>query len=336
MGWKLPFAHHGLLVAGIAAALGIATSSTEAQPAGAPADAPERDRVTRAEAAFRRAGAAFDAGDLQTALTEYRESYALWPRPRTLLNLGVVLRQLGRPAEAANLLAEYVDVEPADSSKVAAARKTLATLDRELARVSISARGDGELTLDGKALDPEVLRRPVRVTPGRHRISQGDDVQEISVKAGDDTTVEVGGAEPSEATDSDGAAVAVPARATPATPAAAAAVRRASPRRLYLWTGGFTVLAGAATGGLAYRFLQQQEELDDILASPRDYELSEAEDARDRAQRGALLTNVGIGVTAAAAVATVVLFVLHDGEGAPPVVTSAGPGHVTLSLAGHW
>jgi tetratricopeptide (TPR) repeat protein len=315
--------------------------------------AAEADRVARAEAAFKRAGAAFDAGKLETALANYQESYALWPRPRTLLNLGVVLRRLGRVAEAANLLAEYIEHEAADAARVEAARKTLAELDAEVGRLQITALGEGPVELDGELVEAPRLARPLRVTSGRHRLSQDGDSLELAIAKGQEMTLEIGRPR--------AAAPPPPPPAPPVTAAPVVTARAApgQPTRFYLWTGVATVLAGGATGLFALRLRGQQEDLDEILENPAMHEYGAAIRARDRTDRTALYTNVGLGVTAAGLVATGVLFFLHDGgdgdgdddgggDGAEqrrsarrlaprvtPSVSTDGDG-ATLSLSGRW
>lgn len=293
------------------ACLGLALSLPQvAQAQGKPRrpSSAEADRVARAEAAFKRAGAAFDAGKLEMALANYQESYALWPRPRTLLNLGVVLRKLGRVAEAANLLSEYIEHEAADAERVDAVKRTLAEIDAEVGRLQITALGSGPVELDGKPLELERLARPVRVEVGRHRLSQDADTVEIAISRGQDLPIEIGRARP---------AVEKPPAPPPVVTVAPPVVvkqptSRERPRRWYLWSGVATVLAAGGTGYLAVRLSSQQSELDDILANPSMHDYAEAVDARDRADRTALYTNVGLGVTAAGVVLTGVLFFLYD------------------------
>lgn len=306
----------------------------------------EADRVARAEAAFKRAGAAFDAGKLDTALANYQESYALWPRPRTLLNLGVVLRKLGRVAEAANLYAEYIEHEAADAARVDAAKKSLAELDAEVGILRITTVGEGAVELDGKVLEAAQLARPVRVEAGRHTLIQDGNSVEISVSRGQELPVEVGRPAPPPTPEEP------PPPPAPAVKLEAKAKPTSRPTRFYLWTGAATVLAGGATGFFALRLRSQQSELDDILANPGMHEYTAAVEARDRAEQTALFTNIGIGVTAAGLVATGVLFFLYDdgpaereeersarGRSAPsllPSVATSGRGDLTLSFSGAW
>jgi tetratricopeptide (TPR) repeat protein len=317
-------------LAALSCALWSCTVLAQSRP---PASAGKDERIARAEAAFRRAGVAFDAGELEAALANYQESYALWPRPRTLLNLGVVLRKLGRGAEAANLLAEYVDSETADPTRLDAVRKALAELDAELGRLVIQAVGDGDVLIDGQLIERARLDRPVRVTPGRHRITQDRDSFEISVPAGKEQEVAVGRVVPPDPPKQAEGPVAV----TPDPIVIARPSPRTSRPRFYLWTAGATVVAGGITVFFAERLRDQQRELDAIIAAPQLHEYAEAIAARDRARRTALFTNVGIGVTAAGAIATAALFLLYDPRDGPQAAVSVSDDRgVVLAVSGSW
>jgi tetratricopeptide (TPR) repeat protein len=311
------------------------------------------NRAARAEAAFKRAGRAFDSGDLSTALAQYQESYALWPRPRTLLNLGVVLRKLGRAADAANLFAEYLDSDAADPERVAAVQKNLEELDRGLARLTVAAAGTGDVLVDGKPVDPGALHRALRVAAGSHRVSQDGSEVAVTVAAGESLTVTV--PEPSR-----------PAREAPpklpAEPPAqptissahlgtkAARDPRDPPTRYYLWAGGATLVSAGVTAFLAVKLRSQQRALDDILAAPQQHDYAEAVAARDRASTAATRANVGLAVTGVGALATVVMFFLYDREPAkerpaaqaargrarPRLLLNAGDADLSLVLRGGW
>ncbi|MBK7536184.1 MAG: tetratricopeptide repeat protein [Myxococcales bacterium] len=309
-------------------ALGMRLALAQPAPRGS-----DQERIARAEAAFRKGVAAFDSGTLEKALAHYRESYALWPRARTLLNLGLVTRKLGRLAEAANFFAQYLEDDAADPARLGAVKKALSELDLELGKLILTAAGEGEVILDGLVVPAEELVRPLRVLPGPHRLQQGAAEVEVQVTRGQELAVTVGKVapvEPPPPPPPDPGAVVDP------TPAPAPAPRSSSAPRYYLWTAVPTVLAGGATLYFGLRYRSQQAELDEILAEPTMHDYADAVRARDRAQTSALFTNLGLGLTGAGVVATAVLFVLRPGgQGPHPAVTLA-PGGASLTLAGSW
>lgn len=317
-----------LAVCAAAGGLVVAPVTSFAQPAPKQGDA---DRVARAEAAFKKGVAAFDAGSLDKALAHYRESYALWPRARTLLNLGLVSRKLGRAAEAANFFAQYLEDDAVDEARVPAVQKALAELDVELGRLRVTAGGQGEVTLDGQVLAEAELARPLRVTPGAHRLSQG----------GVDTEVEVGPNQEVEVTA--GLQVAPqPQEPVPVPPAPEVEIQRPTvaeapspPRRWYLWTAVPTVLAGGSALVFGLRHRSQQADLDDILAHPDQHDYADAVAARDRAQTSALYTNLSLGVFGVGAVATATLFLLHPKSSSRPSVALTSDG-ASVGWATSW
>lgn len=304
-----------------------------AQPTDARAD---EDRIARAEAAFKKGVAAFDAGSLDKALAYYRESYAMWPRARTLLNLGLVTRRLGRPAEAANLFAQYLDDDAADEARVPAVRKALSELDQEVGRLVVTSVGEtasAEVLLDGVVVASTELGRPYRVLPGAHRLQQGAFEIEVEVERGQEVPVELGKREAIAAPTAPGPAEAPPPPVTiedePTPPASGG-------RRWYLWAAVPTALAGGATVYFALRHRSDKAELDDILAEPTMHDYTDAVDARDRAKRTALYTNLGLAATGVGVVATGVLFLLRPRHESPRPSLSLAPGHAALAVSGTW
>ena len=318
----------GLCTSVVLAAWPMRGGLVQAQPEAGRSD---QERIARAEAAFRKGVAAFDAGSLEKALAHYRESYALWPRARTLLNLGLVTRKLGRLAEAANFFAQYLDDDAADAARVPAVRKALGELDLELGRLTITLAGEGELTVDGLVVAEAELARPLRVVPGPHRLQQDAIQEEVEVTKGQELAVTVGKREVKPPPPP-------PPRPEPAAPTVEVRQRApvATPRRWYLWTAVPTVLAGGATLYFGLRYRSQQAELDDILAQPTLHDYSEAVAARDRAQTSALYTNLGLGVTGLGLAATGVLFLLRPRPEPATPTLSLVPGVGSLAITGAW
>lgn len=316
------------LAACLAVGLVVAPAASSAQPAAKQGDA---DRVARAEAAFKKGVAAFDAGALEKALAHYRESYALWPRARTLLNLGLVSRKLGRNAEAANFFAQYLEDDAVDEARVPAVQKALAELDAELGRLRITAAGAGEVLLDGQVLAETELVRPLRVVPGAHRISQGGVETEIEVGVQEEASVTAGQAEVPRPP--------APPPAPPPSPevkaVAADPTDTRQPRRWYLWAAVPTVLAGGSALVFGLRHRSQQAELDDILAHPDQHDYADAVAVRDRAQSSALYTNLSLGVLGVGVVATATLFFLRPKATSQPTMALNSEG-ASVGWAASW
>ena len=121
----------------------------------------------------------------------------------------------------------------------------------------------------------------------------------------------------------------MPAAPFPAeeTRQATAAQPQGSGPLLWTWVaGGATVAFGAATVVFALLTQDKVDAFDDVkFADP-----VQAASLRDDGQTYQLLTNVGVGVTAAAAVGTVVLYFVESSE--PPqekkIEALVGPGSV--------
>lgn len=285
---------------------------------------PDADRVKRAETAFKRGSSAFDSGDVQRALAEFRESFALWPRPRTLLNIAVSLKKLGRLAEAANLLAEYLAHPAAESDRLDPVKKTLASLDKDLARIVIAGDDRSGVEIDGQPISADDLVRPFRVAPGKHVVSRNGTITPYELAR--DQTVEVPLARAT--TTPVPRPVVIPPPRTPAT----RTTTTVSTSSAYLWAGGATVVAAGVTTYLGLRFRSAQTDLDDALASPSNFEYAEAVRRKDRARDAALLANIGLGVTAAGVVTTAVLFAVRKTERQTSVTVTSTSHSIGLVL----
>lgn len=77
--------------------------------------------------------------DYLGALAVFRDAYQRFPSVKLLLNIGTTLKLLGRNAEAANAYQRYLDDPEADPARVSEVGDVLATLDRVLGRVSLTA-----------------------------------------------------------------------------------------------------------------------------------------------------------------------------------------------------
>jgi hypothetical protein len=153
--------------AGLSAAVSAATLLSLASPAAA-----EQDADARARTLFEEGTRLVDAGDLAGALNRYRAAYDVVPRAMLLRNIGAVLVELDRRAEAANAFAEYLaqaDVEP---EWIAEVERVLGKLDMSLGRLRLRVEGAPvSVRLDGVPVGASPLERLVRVDPGTHLVA---------------------------------------------------------------------------------------------------------------------------------------------------------------------
>jgi hypothetical protein len=107
------------------------------------------------------------------------------------MNAAFCLRALGRADEAYEMYAELLDgfASRLRAEQIAAIERTMAELEKQLGRLTISTDLDAKILVDGRDRGVAPLGAPIRVRPGRHAI--------LIVKEGYrvfDKTVEVGAA----------------------------------------------------------------------------------------------------------------------------------------------
>ncbi len=154
-----------------------ATAHAAPPSAPAPAPAPSTAATERAgeEASnhFKRGLQLFDDGEYTLALVEFERAYQLAPNYRALYNIALVDMQLGRYADAARTLEQYLHdggdgVVPARRAEVT---KTLGQLKLRTATIDVTMNVSGaEVSLDGKPIDPARLRGPMVIDAGEHTL----------------------------------------------------------------------------------------------------------------------------------------------------------------------
>jgi hypothetical protein len=137
----------------------------------------------KARAMFAEGNRRLDAGDFAGALEQYRSAYALYPNVKILMNIGTMLRQLGRNAEAANAYSAYLRDQEADPARKAEVAKLLGELDHRVAILSLRVRDSGtQVLIDGQSVGKPGRTIAVRVEPGTHTIvGQRDGEEPVKV-----------------------------------------------------------------------------------------------------------------------------------------------------------
>jgi tetratricopeptide (TPR) repeat protein len=174
---------------------GAAATTTAAQPA-------QPDEATRTAATehFRRGKEAFDAGNWETALTEFRAANELLPGARALHYIGQCLRSLNRQVEALQAFRQYVELyptaaNPREEQSLAEVRNWIDELEELIGSVQVDVAVSGATVLvDGQVVGNAPLGHPVELVAGQHAFraeAEGYRPAEatVTVAAGQQTTV---------------------------------------------------------------------------------------------------------------------------------------------------
>lgn len=251
---------------------------------------------------FQRGRGAYETGDFEGAVEAWEAAYELDPRPLLKFNLAQAYERLGRLQESLDAYESFLAAAPSDAEDVPAARLRAAALQQRLARTGILLRGGPEgaaVIIDGT--ERARLPRPdaITVPPGSYRVqivAEGYAPFEsvIAVAPGAQVDVEVTmrplDDEPVEASGGGGVSTIGIAIAA---------------------GGGALIVGGAVTGILA-------------LGAAGDATTSEDSDA-DRARTLGLVTDILLGVGAAAAITGVVLMFVLGGDDDQPRATTVAP-----------
>jgi hypothetical protein len=115
--------------AALAAALAFAPS---------PARADDETAKNEARALLQGGNKLLEKGDRGGALALFTSAYAKFPSPLILINIGTTLRELDRPAEAANAYARFVAAPGEFTDRLPRIKKLLAELDRTLGQIVLT------------------------------------------------------------------------------------------------------------------------------------------------------------------------------------------------------
>lgn len=135
--------------------------------------AQSEDERARARSLFEQGIESAHSGDHAAAVEAFAESYALFPHPGTLMNLGLYQDGQGLLVEAhlsfTELLNRFGSVLSDEARE--RARERLRHLEERLSLVEVEVTSDGaQVSVDGDAVGTTPLERPLVLVPGTHEL----------------------------------------------------------------------------------------------------------------------------------------------------------------------
>ncbi|MFO0547506.1 MAG: tetratricopeptide repeat protein [Polyangiaceae bacterium] len=290
----------------------------------APASSDDASKHYRAGVDF------YKAHDFAAALTEFKRAYELSPNFKVLFNLGQASQELNDYASALTAFRRYLaeggtGIEKNRRKEV---EGYIAALELKVAEVTFELNVEGaELTIDDAPIGTAPLSQAVLVNPGRRKFGatkEGYDpvYRQQEVVGRDQVVIKLELVKKGQ-----------PVIVTPPPPVVKEEPAR--PIAIGVWAmlgaTGAVGIGTAIVGGLA---VSARSDLDDALATvPGDR--TAITDAQDKTRTLALATDVLIGVTAAAAAATVVWLVVDRVMGGPSDTSApANSGRVRVTPFG--
>ena len=129
------------------------------------------DDKTEAQKLFTQGNQAAGDGDYLTALDRFQAAYRIYKSPKILLNIGTMLRHLGRNVEAAAVYEAYEKDPGADPARVRDLQRIVGEIGAVVGRVRVQVnRPDVTVRLDGHELAGFVNGAVMRVEPGEHTL----------------------------------------------------------------------------------------------------------------------------------------------------------------------
>jgi tetratricopeptide (TPR) repeat protein len=308
-----------LIVSGLLL-LGGAGASAQAE-----ASAPS-DEVDRARGHFKRGVELYRDGDAGAALMEFKRAFEAAPNYRLLYNLGQVSQELREYPAAREYFERYL---AEGGAEIDAARKqevdsALVKIGGRIGSLELTTNlGGVELHVDDAVVGRSPLAAPVEVSAGSHRVSAHAEgrapvARMVDVAGGETVPVHLE----------------VPVQAK----ASAVAAKLARPSRTseaggssaVIWLASGTGALAVATGVVAY--LAGRNSADYQAAIERKTSVTELDDLSDRAKGKALVADILLGATLAAATVTIVVALTSDDDEPDREGLSLrlGPGQLTL------
>jgi hypothetical protein len=289
-----------------------------------------------AEALFRSAQEAGENGDWQTACDRFEESQRLEPAPGTILNIARCREKLGQIASAWKRYGEAAQKLPEGDKRLTLARKKEAELAPQVPRLRVvPPPGDEviEVTVGTMKVAPAMFGVDLPFDPGTIKVvvraeGRADAEQEIVLKAGETSSVELALGAPLEKAPETGAVSTGP-KATPEKPQ--------EPPSGAQKTWGFVSLGVGVAGfgvGVAGLIWAGNENATVVAECDDDGCSRVGFDAAQRGKSAQALELAGFIVGAAATSLGVILLVTAPGDVPLQVEASVLPGGSLLSVKG--
>ena len=112
-------------------------------------------------------------GAYAAALSAFEDSYRLHPRPSTLFNVGMCLKEIGRHADALEAFEVFLSLPHDDSRahQVADARKMVAFLAQNVGYLHLEELPwNADLRVDGRPTTSPAVGQPLIVDAGTHTL----------------------------------------------------------------------------------------------------------------------------------------------------------------------
>lgn len=269
-----------------------------AAPALADKSPSEKDKAT-ASARFKKAVELYKAGDVRAALIEFRRAYKLAPTYHLLFNIGQASAELRDYVDAYNSFTQYLDDggDKISDKRRAMVERELERLKGYLARLQVSVSVEGaEITIDGVDSGVSPLAEPLLVSAGRRKVAVSREgyarwERSIDLAGEDERTIEV----------------------NLLSLAGGGTDRGIRSYGTEFWvSAGVTAALGIGTGVAGALTLSAKGDQDEVLGTvPITQEA--IDQATGKTRRLALITDIGLGLTVAAGITTLV-FALRSGK----------------------
>lgn len=269
---------------------------------------PTDEALQRAGESFRQAQAAFARREYAAAAAAFEQAARMVPHPTALLNAAEAWELAGDLPRAAESAEKVLALPEAEASFRTEAEARLAAVVTRIARI----RFEGPATLRARIDGGEELALPVRrwLTPGPHAVEVsgvegGPYRRQMTVQAGEDRTVDLSSPPPSPVPKALPPAPPPRPRPKAVEPAPETEHDSAAPPPAAWVSFGLAAAGGIVIGvfgGLT-------------IAARKDFDAEPTQDHADTFNKNKLVTNVAIGITAAAAAVGAIVWIVDASTG---------------------